>query len=174
MGVWKWQKLHEIMVATGLQQFTLSTLANNKQINAYVRQNMYRQRKEITMVSVPAIKDALADKTSLSEDGGHGSTIIIPTPEGGIHLRPRAVLPKREPDPHPTAHWVLFLFDLVDILLFLFDFGVLGHVLDGSEVVIVTCVNFGVEGGDEWCANGAEVIPFYAGEEGVVGYLVEG
>lgn len=114
-------------------------------------------------------------QATISKYGGHRpAIIIIPTSKGSIHLRAGTILPKRKANPHTTAHWVLLLSNLVDVLLFLFDLGVLGHVFDGGEVIIVTCVDLGVKGGNERCTNGAEIFPFDAIKEGMIGHLSQG
>jgi len=125
------------------------------------------------MVLESVIKDAF-DKITLSKDGGHRPTIIITATKCSVHLRTRPILPEREAYPYPTTHRVIFFLDLFHIFLVFLHFGVLSHILHRSEVVIVPCVDLGVESGDERCADGPEVVPFDAGEERMVSYLVQG
>ena len=110
----------------------------------------------------------------LSKYGDHRPAVIISTSKSSIHLRAGTILPKCEANPHTTAHWILLLSDFVDVLLFFFDLGVLGHILDGGEVIVVTCVDLRVKGGDERCTYGAEILPFDAIKEGMIGHLGQG
>lgn len=104
---------------------------------------------------------------STSENGGHGAAIIIASTER-IHFGPRTILPERESDPDTSAHRIFLLLHLVHIPLLLLDLRIFGHVLDASKVVVVTGIDFGVEGRYERGPDTAQIVPFDATEEGVV------
>lgn len=102
-----------------------------------------------------------------SEDSGQGATIIIASTER-IHFRPRTILSERKSNPDTPGHRILLLLHLVHIPLLLFDLRIFCHVFDTSEVVVVTGVDFRIEG---WYERGwytSQVVPFDTAEEGMI------
>lgn len=85
----------------------------------------------------------------------------------------RAILPEREPNPYTSAKALVFLPDGLDVPLLFPNFGILGHVFDGCKVVVVACVDLGVESGDEGGRDRAQIIEFDILEEGMPRELVE-
>lgn len=85
----------------------------------------------------------------------------------------RAILPERETNPYTSAKAFVFFSNGLDVPLLFTDFGILGHVFDGCKVVVVACVDLGVESGDEGGRDRAQIVEFHVLEEGVPRELAE-
>src|SRR5215472_14537657 len=95
----------------------------------------------------------LDTKAMGSEDGCQCSTVVIHP--AIVCSNPRSILAKCESNPYASTEHFVLLFYSLDIPLFFLDFGIFSHVFEGSEVIVVTRVNFRIESGHEGCWNGS-------------------
>jgi hypothetical protein len=108
-----------------------------------------------------------------SEDRAERPVGCCRATHGLIGLDARPVLAKSEANPDTAAEIVLGFTHLVDVLLLLLDFGVLGHVFGRGKVVVIPGVEVRVKGGYKGSLNSTQVFPVHMCKKRVLADLRE-
>lgn len=107
-------------------------------------------------------------KPRYSEYSRQSTIILIDiATRSSSNFRAWTILAECKANPNPPTHRLFTLPHKLHILLFLLYLCIFSHILWGGKVIVISCVNFGVESGNERCPDTAKIIPFYILKERV-------